>query len=204
MAVLTEVRNEQLLKLIKAGSEEAFTTLYQRCQGSIYRFAFEMSGSPSLAEEVTQEVFTALIEGNHSFDPSRGSLAPYLLGIARHIVLRSLERDRPYVPVEEGAVEGKSLSPAAPDDPHTALVRKESIHSVHRAILSLPEHYREAVVLCDLNEMSYDEAAAVLECSVGTVRSRLHRGRRLLIQKLRGGRDAEGVSKDFDPSRCWA
>jgi RNA polymerase sigma-70 factor (ECF subfamily) len=82
--------------------------------------------------------------------------------------------------------------------------RRESIHLVQQAILSLPEHYREAVVLCDLNEMSYEDTASVLGCSVGTVRSRLHRGRALLIQKLGGGKQVEADSKAIDPSRCLA
>jgi RNA polymerase sigma-70 factor (ECF subfamily) len=204
MGGLTEVSDGKLLKLLRRGSEEAFKALYRRYQGSIYRFAFEMSGSPSVAEEVTQEVFTALIEGNHRFDSSRGSLAAYLLGMTRHVVLRSIARDRPHVSVEEATGEGKCLSPPSAEDPLAALVRRESIRSVQEAILSLPRHYREAVVLCDLNEMTYDEAAAVLECSVGTVRSRLHRGRVLLLQKLRGEESLEGASKASEPRRCLA
>jgi RNA polymerase sigma-70 factor (ECF subfamily) len=64
-------------------------------------------------------------------------------------------------------------------------VRRERIDRVRDAVLSLPAHYREAVVLCDLQRLSYQEAAEALECAVGTVRSRLHRGRALLIGKLR-------------------
>ena len=197
-----EIADEKLLTLLKSGSEEAFVALYRRHQGSVYRFAFGISGSESLAEEVTQEAFTALIEGNHGFDPSRGRLGPYLLGMARHLVLRSLARDRAHVSVEEAVGEGQSLSPSSPEDPQAVLARNESIRSLHKAILSLPQHYREAVVLCDLHEMSYDEASAVLECSVGTVRSRLHRGRTLLLQKLKGEKGVEGANKAIEPKRC--
>jgi len=59
------------------------------------------------------------------------------------------------------------------------------------AVLALPPHYREALVLCELEEMSYAEAAEVLSCAVGTVRSRLHRARAMLAEKMRGRRDAE-------------
>ena len=65
------------------------------------------------------------------------------------------------------------------------VTRKETIDSVRKAVLSLPEHYREVVVLCDLQEMDYAEAAAALGCAVGTVRSRLHRARAMLLEKLR-------------------
>jgi len=207
MAGLTEIRDEQLLKMMQAGDEEAFTMLYRRRQGLIYCFALEMSGSPSLAEEVTQEVFMALIQNKHGYDPSLGPLSPYLMGMARHQVLRSLERERPYVSIAhpwDGSGESEDLAAPSHEDPQFAISRRQSIHSVQQAILSLPEHYREVVVLCDLNEMSYQEAASILGCSVGTVRSRLHRGRALLLQKLTGGKKVEADRKAIDPSGCLA
>jgi RNA polymerase sigma-70 factor (ECF subfamily) len=204
MAGLTEIRDEQLLKMMQGGDEDAFTTLYRRRQGGIYRFVLEMSGSTSLAEDVTQEVFMAVIRDSRGYDPSRGSLGAYLLGMARHHALRLLKRDRTYVSIEDGSRDSGDLASLSPENPHSEMSRRESIHLVQQAILSLPEHYREAVVLCDLNEMSYEDTASVLGCSVGTVRSRLHRGRALLIQKLGGGEKVEADSKAIDPSRCLA
>jgi RNA polymerase sigma-70 factor (ECF subfamily) len=204
MAGLTEIRDEQLLKMVQGGDEDAFTTLYRRRQGGIYRFVLEMSGSAALAEDVTQEVFMALIRDSRGYDPARGTLGAYLLGMARHHALRLLKRDRTYVSIEEGSRDGRDLAPCSPEDPHWAMSRQQSIQTVQQAVLSLPEHYREAVVLCDLNEVSYEDAASVLGCSVGTVRSRLHRGRALLIQKLAGGKKVEAGSKAIDPSRCLA
>ena len=71
------------------------------------------------------------------------------------------------------------------------LTREEALEAVRQAVLALPTHYREVVVLCDLEEMDYANAAAALGCSIGTVRSRLHRARGLLMAKLRA-----------DPARC--
>jgi RNA polymerase sigma-70 factor (ECF subfamily) len=207
MAGLTEIPDEQLLRMMQAGDEDAFTALYRRRQGAIYRFVLEISGSAPLAEDVTQEVFMALIRDNRGYDPSRGSLAAYLLGMARHHALRFLKRDRTYVSIPhagDGSRESGELTPLSHEDPHSAMSRRETIHSVQQAILSLPGHYREAVVLCDLNEMSYEDTASVLGCSVGTVRSRLHRGRALLIQKLTGGEKIEAGSEAIDRSRCLA
>ena len=207
MAGLTEIRDEQLLRMMQLGDEDAFTILYRRRQGGIYRFVLEMSGSASLAEDVTQEVFMALIRDNRGYDPSRGSLGAYLLGMARHHALRLIKRDRTYVsisPTRDGSWDSGYLAPLSPENPHSEMSRRESIHLVQQAILSLPEHYREAVVVCDLNEMSYEDAASVLGCSVGTVRSRLHRGRALLIQKLAGGKKVEAGSKAIDPNGCLA
>jgi RNA polymerase sigma-70 factor (ECF subfamily) len=204
MAELIELRDEQLLKMMRDGDEDAFTTLYRRRQGGIYRFVLEMSGSAALAEDVTQEVFMALIRESRGYDPTRGSLAAYLLGMARHHAVRLLKHDRTYVSMEEGARDGGKPLPSSPEDPQWAMSRQQSIEAVQQAILSLPEHYREAVILCDLNEMSYEDAASVLGCSVGTVRSRLHRGRALLIEKLAGGKKAEASRKAIDPSGCLA
>jgi RNA polymerase sigma-70 factor (ECF subfamily) len=208
MAGLTEIRDEQLLRMMQAGDEDAFTTLYRRRQGGIYRFVLALSGSAPLAEDVTQEVFMGLIRDSRGYDPTRGSLAAYLLGMARHHALRFLKRDRTYVSIpqqaREGSKESGELASLSPQDPHSAMSRRETIHWVQQAILSLPGHYREAVVLCDLNEMSYEDTASVLGCSVGTVRSRLHRGRALLIQKLAGGAKVEAANEAIDPSRCLA
>jgi RNA polymerase sigma-70 factor (ECF subfamily) len=173
-----------------AGDQEAFRTLYRRCQGPVYRFVLHMSGSPAAAEDVTQEVFLTLIRDGDRFDPSRGNLLAYLLGIGRNLLLRRLEKERVFVafpsarptdesePLNEGG--HPSLVVAAVD-----VVRNETIGRVRQAVLSLPTNYREVVVLCDLQELSYEEAAGVLRVAVGTVRSRLHRGRSLLTDKLR-------------------
>jgi RNA polymerase sigma-70 factor (ECF subfamily) len=127
--------------------------------------------------------------------------------MARHHALRFLKRDRTYVSIpqgRDGSGDSGARASLSPEDPHHAMSRRETIHSVQQAILSLPGHYREAVVLCELNEMSYEEAASVLGCSVGTVRSRLHRGRALLIQKLTGGSRIEAGNEAIDPNRCLA
>jgi len=207
MSGLTEIRDEQLLRMMQAGDEDAFTTLYRRRQGGIYRFVLGISGSAPLAEDVTQEVFMALIRDQRGYDPARGSLTAYLFGMARHHALRFIKRDRTYVSIaqdEDGSPEGGEGALASREDPHSAMTRRETIHSVQQAILSLPGHYREAVVLCDLNEMTYEDAASVLGCSVGTVRSRLHRGRALLIQKFTGGDKFRASNRAIDPSRCIA
>jgi len=186
--------DDELLTLLREGDESAFITLYRRRQGGIYRFALRMSGSETVAEDVTQEVFMTLMRGDGNYDPSRGSFPAYLFGVARNQVLRRLEKDRFLSPIYEGAEDQDSStleSLITLDDPLTRLTRKEMIASVRQAVLALPAHYREVVVLCDLQEMSYADASAALGCAVGTVRSRLHRARALLVEKLRAYQAAE-------------
>ena len=181
--------DHDLLKRALGGDEAAFTTLYRRRQACVYRFALQMSGSPSVAEEVTQEVFLTVIRDASRFDPQRGSLLAYLYGIARNHVLRGLERERSHVQFEDDAdCDGSPWT--AREDTLGDLTRGETIESVRQAVLALPANFREVVVLCDLHEMSYVEAAAVLGCVVGTVRSRLHRARGMLLEKLKATKRA--------------
>ncbi len=182
---LTAVPNdEELLRRMLAGDADAFEQLYDRRQRGIYQFALRMSGSPALAEDVTQDVFMALMRDGYQFDPARGTVAGYLFGMARHRVLRRLQRERSFVSIEPGE-EGEEMQElAALDDPLIDFTRNETVEAVRQAVLSLPEHYREVVVLCSLHEMSYEQAAAAIDCPVGTVRSRLNRARAMLIEKL--------------------
>ncbi len=168
---------ELLLQALN-GREEQFTLLYQRRQGGVYRFALQMSGSATLAEDITQETFIALLQSGHRYDSARGSVAAFLYGIARNLVMRRLERDRRYQPEQEDCT--------ADGDLLEDLTRTESIELVRQAVLNLPPVYREVVVLCDLQETTYEDAASALDCPIGTVRSRLSRARGMLARKLCG------------------
>ncbi len=197
----------ELLRLMSAGDEEAFTMLYRRRQAGVYRFALQMSGSEAVAEDVTQEVFMVLMRDACNYDSTRGSLAAFLYGIARNLVLRSFQRERPFVALQEETSEGEHLLDErliAHDDPLGDLTRNEMIERVRTAVLALPVHYREVVVLCELHEMSYAEAADALGCAVGTIRSRLHRARAMLIEKLRVQNTGDATSHTFNTARCFA
>ncbi|MFN0110016.1 MAG: RNA polymerase sigma factor [Blastocatellia bacterium] len=179
--------DEELHDLMRQGDETAFLTLYRRKQGGIYRFALRMCGSDSIAEDVTQEVFLHLIRDNGRFDSTRGSVQSYLFGVARNQVLKRLERDRPFLSLvgpEENDDTSLLESLIVTSDPIDDLARRETIEAVRQAVLALPAHYREVIVLCDLHELSYQEAAEILNCAIGTVRSRLHRARAILVERL--------------------
>lgn len=197
----THSSDTDLLLAMRAGDEQAFAALYRARHAGIFRFALQMCGSPALAEDVTQEVFLVLIRETHAFDPARGSLTGFLYGIARNQLLRRMQRERFYAPLEPEAEEnGPVLEIAGPLE---QMARNQTIEAVRRAVLSLPERYREVVVLCDLEEMSYAETAEVLNCAVGTVRSRLHRARALLSEKLRPGKATTNSAADVTIARCF-
>jgi|SRR4030095_4090197 RNA polymerase sigma-70 factor (ECF subfamily) len=195
----------ELLRLMAAGDEQSFAVLYRRYRGPIYRFGLLMCGSVNIAEEVTQEVFLVLLRAGSRFDPSRGPLLPYLYGLARILVLRFLKRERPYVSlVDETEDEPSSERYIAKDDPFGDCSRNEVVRLVRQAVLTLPPRYREVVVLCDFQEVSCAEAAIALDCALGTVGSRLHRGHLLLLKKLSVMGKRDSVSLNAPQTRCFA
>jgi RNA polymerase sigma-70 factor, ECF subfamily len=180
---LPETDADGLLRRASAGDEDAFVALYRRFQGPVHRFAWRMTGSRETAEDVTQETFLALLRAPTRYDSGRGPLGAYLYGIARNLLARRAGRDRPYVPLSEGE-EGALRATDLGADPE----RQRTVGTIREAVLGLPVHYREVVVLCELQGLPYEEAAAALDCPVGTVRSRLHRARALLVARLRTDR----------------
>jgi RNA polymerase sigma-70 factor, ECF subfamily len=177
------VPDDELVRRTAAGDADAFGALYRRRRPDVYRFALHMTADEAVAEDVVQDTFMTVMQDAGRFDPARGAVTPWLCGIAKNHLRQRLARDRRLEPLahdEEPATEA-----AAPEaDMLGELIRAEQVESLRRAVLSLPLRYREVVVLCDLQELSYQDAADALACAVGTVRSRLHRGRALLGVKL--------------------
>jgi RNA polymerase sigma-70 factor, ECF subfamily len=204
---LTTSSDYELLRLMMAGDEDAFTTLYKRQQGRIYRFALLMSGSAAIAEDVTQEVFMALLDQPQLYNPARGELATYLYGIARNQVLRRRARERAYISISDQAEDARAIHPEqllAPDNPLDTFARNELMVAVRKAVLALPARYREVIVLCDFQEVSYAAAASVLGCAEGTICSRLNRARGMMLEKLRAAGIEDASPFRSKPMRCLA
>jgi len=198
-----ELNDSELLKMALDGEERAFTALYRRWQKGIFRFAQRMSGSAAIAEDVTQEVFLSLIKGGSGFNPELGPFSPYIYGIARNHLLRRMARERKFAPIlEEEDTQACWNAQFVPSDPLGDLTRQEKIDSLHRAVAALPLRYREVIVLCELQELSYAEAAGVIGCPEGTVRSRLHRARSLLLDKLRAKAEGNAGAPNVEAARC--
>jgi RNA polymerase sigma-70 factor, ECF subfamily len=176
--------DEALLQQIAAGQSQALVMLFRRRRAEVHRFATHMTGSRTTAEDVTQEVFMTVMHEAARYDGQRGTVIAWLLGITRNHVRRRLARDRWLRPLDEASAQ-RNGEPAVTRDPMDELERAARIDTVRRAVMALPVRYREVVLLCDLEELNYADAAAALRCAVGTVRSRLHRGRALLAAKLR-------------------
>ena len=205
MAEPVETRDVELLRRLAAGDDDAFLEFYRRHHGGLYRYAMHMSGSPQSAADVVQETFLTLIRHASKFDEEKGAPAAFLFGIARNHLRKLHEKEGRYVPLSDelgrglsmdgsgdpGHFNGNGHSPASSGHAEMiveGLERAQISQLLREAILTLPDHYREPVTLCDLEGKSYSEAAALLECPVGTVRSRLNRARSMLLDKLRPAR----------------
>jgi RNA polymerase sigma-70 factor (ECF subfamily) len=186
MTIPKEVTDDVLLRRAAKGDEEAFTLVYRRHQAAIYRFALRMTGSPWAAEEIVQDVFMTLVRDPKKYDVLLGTVSAFLYGVARNRILKHRERVPREIALEEKSEDGSGNGVLLIDSATPALwaERKERTAQVRAAVLELPEEFREAVVLCELQELSYEEAAAIVGCPIGTIRSRLHRGRALLLAKL--------------------
>ena len=181
----------ELARRVAAGDAQALERVYRRDAGAVYRYALAMCGNPAWAADATQEAFVAFAARPLAYDPARASLGAYLAGVARHLLLAQWRRLQhhadPGTPddgEDDRAPEGtaaESLSPEA------VLVRQQDVESVWRALRSLPWAMREAVVLVDLQERSYQQAAEVAGIDVNTLRTRLHRARARLATRLAEG-----------------
>jgi RNA polymerase sigma-70 factor (ECF subfamily) len=177
---IERVNEAALLIRASEGDEAAFGELYARYQRQIFHYAARMCGAGA-GDDVVQETFLAVLRQGGRFDPAKGTVGAYLYGIARHHVIKHL--DRQGVTLSE-PVETAADAIAQQDTPLETMARERTIGVVRQAVQSLPPVYREVVALCDLQEMDYATVAQVIQCPIGTVRSRLHRARGLLLRKL--------------------
>jgi RNA polymerase sigma-70 factor (ECF subfamily) len=202
-ALRVEPADEALIERVAAGDSTAFTALFRRRQTDVYRVALMITGSPAAAEDVTQEVFLVVMREAARYEPGRATVRAWLCGIGRNQARRRLDQDGRIEPLPDDC-ERKLRHAVVTTDPAADLDRAEQMRALRDGILRLPLRYREVVVLCDLEELSYADAASALECAVGTVRSRLHRARALLAAKMqahRAGRDGGAARR---VARCLA
>lgn len=180
-----------------AGDMQALAQLYRRHGAAVYRYAWLLTGSDAVAADVVQETFVALLDRASGFDPARGSCAAYLCGIARHLAARQfdlrLDTSDEIEPLVDrhGSVNGSAPPPLPPSQAE----RAQALGRLYAAIRRLPPHYRDVLVLVELQELSYAEVAAIAGIELGTVRSRLARARERLRELLvgDGAIDSEGT-----------
>lgn len=168
---------------LAAGDSQAVHALYQRHGRALLRFSAAMCRSRQAAEDMVHDTFVALMRERISFDPAQGSVFGYLCGVLRHRVSRHFRQQRRWVAlnIDDDSSQAHAAESGGPAD---EIARSEITAAFRRAMLELPLPHREVIALCDLEELPYATVAGILDCPVGTVRSRLHRARALLTIRL--------------------
>jgi RNA polymerase sigma-70 factor (ECF subfamily) len=174
-----------LLAQMKQGDEAAFVHLYRRHRDAVYRLALLYSGSPAQAADATQETFVHFMTRPGQYDPARGTLAAWLCGVARNIARKAAGNREDATDPSELADDVEPYEAHVDrDTPLERLLRGEAAEQVRRALAMLAPHYRDVLILCEISELSYAEAAQLCGIDIGTVRSRLSRARAKLAQRL--------------------
>lgn len=154
--------------------DEDFTAIFAQHKNAVFQFAWRTSNSRATADDVTQDVFLALLRGHIKLDESRGSVRSLLLGTARHFIWKRWRHDHRWSPLTEDSFVAEPV-------PFKADAREEAIAV---AVNSLPPLQREALVLATYDDLSLAEISQVLEVEIGTVKARLHRARENLKRIL--------------------
>lgn len=174
-----------LLSRLRKGEEEAFVALYRRHKDAVYRYALLRTGSPAQAADVTQETFLHLMTHAGQYDPSRGSVAAWLCGVARNLARRETgTREEATDPDEFSGDAPAAAALVDANCPAQRLLANETAEQVRAALAAVAPHYRDVLILCELSELSYAEVAQVCGIDIGTVRSRLSRARGQLADRL--------------------
>lgn len=182
---------DDLLERCRKGDEGAWRELVARHSRKVFGLCYRFSGRVDEAEDLTQEVFLRVYQSLDRYRSSGGAFNTWLMTVARnhaidHYRRRREERNRR----DDGALGEMELLPSGEEGPVMALERKERVQLVQRGLRALPEDLRDTIVLCDLQGLPYEEAARVLDVPLGTVKSRLNRGRLELAKRLLSKRAA--------------
>jgi len=165
-----------------AGDANAIDLLYRSESSRVYRYALALCQNPAWAADATQEAFVALALRPQGFDATRGTLGAYLAGVARHALSARWHEVRAEDPWPEDDEPDRGAAHAV--SPEDLLVRAQDGAAVWAALRTLPAPFREALVLVDLQDRPYAEAAAITGIPLNTLRTRLHRARLKLAALL--------------------
>jgi len=177
-----------LVARCRRGDETAWRELVARHTRRVFGIAYRFVGRVDEAEDLTQDIFVKVFQSLDRYRESDGAFGTWVGTVARNHAIDQYRRRR-----EERArrVEDPAVLDAVPtgeESPLRSLERDDLKQLVHRGLRALPADLREAIVLCDLQGLSYDEVAATLQIPLGTVKSRINRGRLELARRLMAAR----------------
>jgi RNA polymerase sigma-70 factor, ECF subfamily len=176
---------------VTATAAEAFNALYRRHQGPLFRYALLRSGREDVAADTVQDVFLGLMTNTFKFDAARGSLQPFLFGVARNLLLKRDEAARRFVSTtakDDGDDDAEDFVTDEGTLPEQHVLANEAAEQVRHALMQVAPHYRDVLILYEIHDLSYVEIAHICGIDLGTVRSRLSRARAKLTELLESTR----------------
>ncbi|MCY9185351.1 RNA polymerase sigma factor SigW [Bacillus halotolerans] len=184
-----EMMIKKRIKQVKKGDQNAFADIVDIYKDKIYQLCYRMLGNVHEAEDITQEAFIRAYVNIDSFDINR-KFSTWLYRIATNLTIDRIRKKKPdyYLDAEVAGTEGLTMySQIAADGvlPEDAVVSLELSHTIQQKILKLPDKYRTVIVLKYIDELSLIEIGEILNIPVGTVKTRIHRGREALRKQLR-------------------
>ncbi|MCG1023778.1 MULTISPECIES: RNA polymerase sigma factor SigW [Sutcliffiella] len=177
------------IKQIKKGDQDAFAEIVEIFKDKIYQLVYRMIGNSHEAEDIAQEAFIRAYININSFDVNR-KFSTWLYRIATNLTIDRIRKKKPdyYLDAEVAGTEGLTMYSQVAADialPEEEVETMELQGEIQRQILKLPDKYRSVIVLKYIDELSLIEISEILEIPVGTVKTRIHRGREALRQQLR-------------------
>ena len=185
-----EMLDEELVQLLQHGQREAFTTLISKWQDRIFTFCYRQLGESALAEEAAQDVFVKVYTSIHSFR-KESKFSTWLYRIATNHCINLNNRHHRRQRDHHQSFDEMHNQPAEQHTPLQQLERKDFEHQLQLALHQLPEEHRVLLILRDIQDCSYEEIAEITQLNIGTIKSRIHRGRHNLRQILQGDTDHE-------------
>lgn len=172
------LRDRALIEAAHRGDEQAFLSIFDAHQASLYRFALRLGAPQPLAEEIVQEAFLSLLRRQNSYQAARGALRHYLLGAVRNLVWKQLRKR------SESAFEECAEQVAPANTPESLASQRQVRDAVAQAVGMLPAQQREVILLAHYEQMPVADIAALLGIEPGAVKSRLQRARAALREML--------------------
>ena len=183
-----QTTDAELVKGCLAGDHGAWDSIVRQYNQRIYNLAYRFTGRFDEAEDLTQEVFLKVYRTLNSYRSESGALVTWIVRVGRNNIIdhyRKFKTERTHTDSLEVEYEKAEENPARYANPAQALEQRELSERVHQALLRISEDLREAVILRDLEEFTYEEIASMLDLPLGTVKSRINRGRAELARLLK-------------------
>jgi RNA polymerase sigma-70 factor (ECF subfamily) len=193
-AVLDRLADEDLMTLVDRKDPDAFEAFYDRHGGAAYSLAHRIVGDPGLAEDVTQEAFLSIWRSKARFDPARGSVRAWALGIVRNRAIDALRRSARPAPKLD--LDDEAVLDSRPGDERTEAeaIRRETAGRLRQALGILPREQSQVIELAYFGGFSHSEIAEMVGVPLGTIKGRM----RLGLEKIRASL-AEGIAEEDIP-----